>query len=1223
MIRNNAYYELFASYTVPNPDQVGYWIDLGANSKGKIVKVYNENLRQWVKVLDASSEDAVSPFIGSNGNWWVDNRDTGIPAAGKNPYIGENGNWYVYDPLSKKFVDTGIIAKGRSAYEIAVEHGFQGTEDEWLESLKQPALDAAQVALDAAERANEEVEKLQGIYQQVTDALDLVAEATENANTAAQSANDAADRSNLIASNPPKIVNETWYMFDEESNEYVSTGIKAIGDAFTIVKTYTSIEEMQADYSNPEVGIGQFVMIDTGDVNNPEDSQLYLKGETEWKFISDLSGAQGIQGLSAYQVAVQEGFVGSEEEWVESLSKDSKEAAQLALQAKEQVEQTEQAVKDAEALRVTAESERVAAESSRVTAEQQRVTQEEKRQKNIQTAIKNTETAVENTNVAIANAEAATENANTQADRAKEFSDNPPKIQDNFWYIWDEATDTYVNTNVQAKGEKGDQGLPGESYTLPIASSTTLGGIKVGAGLQINAETGVLNATGGGTADAIDWENITSKPDFSAVATSGDYNDLINTPDIPDISNLATKNEVALKANSSDVYTKSETYTKTETDNAIKQASATVFKYKGTVDSFDFLPTLNVSVGDVYTLADTNEEYVATTASPDPVWEYLGVKVDLSDYSTTVENDTKYQPKGDYITEIPSEYITEDELTDKDYATNTALTEGLAQKLNTDDLTWSIIDGKPTTLAGYGIKASDVLTTLKTVDGSESGLDADLLDGHNSNYFVISTNVSEVDFNAITTSGVYRYGYTTTNGATNGPSHQYGQMLVLHGGGDTIAQIAFPYADSKNIEFRAGNPSDVGGAGSWFNWKKLAFTTDNVASASKLSPGCYLWGNKFTGENDITGSMTVSAFFEIKKTDGNSFIRSTSSGETLIEALGNKLTLGYKGTSSIVFWAGNGGAGIAGSRVGEWTTAGLCVGGKSHDAKLHVVGDGLFESRGFPSISLVSKSYGAEKISIGRASDDDTVIRNYKSDGGHTDLRFNHTRLFYNGNFGLGTLSPSAKLHVVGDGLFTGKLHFTSGAAQLVRDDCNYAFISLGEEGNTVIRAANNATLSLGYGGQTQSLDFYVNTEDLTSKDIGRFSRSGLTVGSVSNAKAMLDVRGDGLFTGKITSNNKEVATKYPISTKTQTATTGTLTLTLNPNVYYKISNYTTLNLTLGTTDAAYMDEFMFEFTTGSSATTLTLPDAVKWMGGSAPTIAASKTYQVSIVNNLAIIAEF
>lgn len=65
---------------------------------------------------------------------------------------------------------------------------------------------------------------------------------------------------------------------------------------------------MQDDYNNPEVKKGQFVMIDTGDVENEEDSRLYLKGNTEWKFISDLSGAQGIQGLSAYQVATRASF---------------------------------------------------------------------------------------------------------------------------------------------------------------------------------------------------------------------------------------------------------------------------------------------------------------------------------------------------------------------------------------------------------------------------------------------------------------------------------------------------------------------------------------------------------------------------------------------------------------------------------------------------------------------------------------------------------------------------------------------------------------------------------------------------------------------------------------------------------------------------------------------------------------------------------------------------
>ncbi len=47
-------------------------------------------------------------------------------------------------------------------------------------------------------------------------------------------------------------------------------------------------------------------------------------------------------------------------------------------------------------------------------------------------------------------------------------------------------------------------------YQLPTASADTLGGIKIGAGLEIN--NGVVSATGGGTADSVDWSNVQNKP---------------------------------------------------------------------------------------------------------------------------------------------------------------------------------------------------------------------------------------------------------------------------------------------------------------------------------------------------------------------------------------------------------------------------------------------------------------------------------------------------------------------------------------------------------------------------------------------------------------------------------------------------------------------------------------------------------------------------------------
>ena len=47
--------------------------------------------------------------------------------------------------------------------------------------------------------------------------------------------------------------------------------------------------------------------------------------------------------------------------------------------------------------------------------------------------------------------------------------------------------------------------------SIPTASSTVLGGVKVGAGLSIT--NGVLSADGGGTADAVEWTNVLNKPD--------------------------------------------------------------------------------------------------------------------------------------------------------------------------------------------------------------------------------------------------------------------------------------------------------------------------------------------------------------------------------------------------------------------------------------------------------------------------------------------------------------------------------------------------------------------------------------------------------------------------------------------------------------------------------------------------------------------------------------
>ena len=71
-------------------------------------------------------------------------------------------------------------------------------------------------------------------------------------------------------------------------------------------------------------------------------------------------------------------------------------------------------------------------------------------------------------------------------------------------------------------------GGSGGNYTLPTASSSTLGGVKVGSGLTINT-SGVLSAD----VTASTLSAYAKTTDLSAVAKSGSYNDLSNKPTIP------------------------------------------------------------------------------------------------------------------------------------------------------------------------------------------------------------------------------------------------------------------------------------------------------------------------------------------------------------------------------------------------------------------------------------------------------------------------------------------------------------------------------------------------------------------------------------------------------------------------------------------------------------------------------------------------------------------
>lgn len=631
MVKNNVYYEWFASITVPNPDQVGYWVDLGADSKGRVIKVYNRDIEKWVVLFDVSKDDYVPPFIGSNGNWWVDNRDTGVKATAEIPYIGENDHWFTYDPINKVYVDTGIEARGLSAYDIAVKLGFKGSEQDWIDSLSAASEAAAVAALDAANKANEAADKANQAVEEIEGIVDDAIAAT--------------DKAEEIASNPPRIVDNDWWIYDYDTKQYVNTGIAAIGDAFTYKKEYPSVEAMEADWGTADVKLGEYVLINTNNVEDPDDAKVYLKTQEGWKFIVDLSGMQGIQGWSAYEVAVKHGFVGTEEEWVQSLKQPALDAAAEALDAKARVEATEQAVKEAEALRVTAEQGRVANErtrtidentrraneSARQTWETQRreneatrqaneairETQEAAREKNTADAITAVNEAKTAAQQATTNATTAANNANTQAARAKEYADNPPKVgEDGYWYLWDEVNDAYVNTGWPSSGIllKGSLNSPEDLNDIvdPQLSDSYI----VGTDLYFwNGTEWVNMGRFQGPQGEPGKDAELSKAAIEAVlvgeVTTHTHDTRYYTKDQTDANIKVVADDLA-----------NNYYNKSQVDSKF----TSVYIFKGSVDSVEDLPTEGNVIGDVWNVRKNDTNYAWTSEG----WDALGGTAELA-----------------------------------------------------------------------------------------------------------------------------------------------------------------------------------------------------------------------------------------------------------------------------------------------------------------------------------------------------------------------------------------------------------------------------------------------------------------------------------------------------------------------------------------------------------------------------------------------------------------
>lgn len=95
---------------------------------------------------------------------------------------------------------------------------------------------------------------------------------------------------------------------------------------------------------------------------------------------------------------------------------------------------------------------------------------------------------------------------------------------------------------------------------------------------------------------------------------------------------------------------------------------------------------------------------------------------------------------------------------------------------------------------------------------------------------------------------------------------------------------------------------------------------------------------------------------------------------------------------------------------------------------------------------------------------------------------------------------------------------------------------------------------------------------------------------------------------------------------RTITNTSANTSVELAPNIFRKFNNVLAANLsiTLGSaTSTSTVNEYLIEFSFGSTLYTVSFPSTIKWADNKTPVFKANKTYQISIVNNLAVYLEF
>lgn len=139
-------------------------------------------------------------------------------------------------------------------------------------------------------------------------------------------------------------------------------------------------------------------------------------------------------------------------------------------------------------------------------------------------------------------------------------------------------------------------------------------------------------------------------------------------------------------------------------------------------------------------------------------------------------------------------------------------------------------------------------------DGEGSGLDADTLDGKHLHEFfdIVKNPKTQIDLYhlSVDKAAAISWDSATSNNVLNKPD--FVGASLFHFPGEKGWQFCKPY-NKQELLFRDRYENN------WFDWKTIAFTDSNVASATKLATPVKLWGNDFDGSEDLNGRIVVTS----------------------------------------------------------------------------------------------------------------------------------------------------------------------------------------------------------------------------------------------------------------------------------------------------------------------------------------------------------------------------